>query len=182
MYGEDRWRRRSSWTAGGVHVEVGAQARHGAECGVSGMTIESLYAFIQAGQTGDSAMPLDSEWKRVNYHADSNDVKKSVKHCQYTQKDTREKLVFFFEEKLNAMERRSECGIRVFGVKENKVEDSRTILAKDVLVRPILGGIVTLEQALASTEHSHRIGPIGTMVRPPDQRIERLLRQLCLDH
>ena len=77
MYGEDRWRRRSSWTAGGEHVEVGAQARHGAEYGVSGMTIESLYGIIQAGQTGDSAMPLDSEWTRVNNPADSIDVKKA---------------------------------------------------------------------------------------------------------
>ena len=45
------------------------------------------------------------------------------------------------------MERRSrECGIRMFGVKENKVEYNRKILAKDVLLRHILGGIVTLEQ------------------------------------
>ena len=85
------------------------------------------------------------------------------------------------------MERRSrECGIRVFGVKENKVEDSRTILAKDVLLRHNLGGIVTLEQALASIEHNLRIGPIGnngSTTRPMNRPIIAIIvsRPLSID-
>ena len=35
---------------GGEHVEVGAEARYGAEYGVSGATIESLYERIQAAK------------------------------------------------------------------------------------------------------------------------------------
>ena len=74
---------------------------------------------------------------------------------------------FFFEENYNAMERRKrEWGIRVFGVKESKGEDSRQMLP-----RYNLSGIGTLE--LASFEHCHRISPIGnngsttiTMNRP----------------
>ena len=87
-------------------MEVGAQARHGAECGVSGMTIESFYALIQAGQTYvvNQLCEIRRQCNAIGQRMDTSELscglhrcKQSVKHYQSTQKDTRKN--FFFRRK-----------------------------------------------------------------------------------
>ena len=65
-------------------MEVGAEARHGAEYGVSGTTIESLYERIQADQTDvvNQLCEIQRQCTAIGHRMDTSELSCGLHRCK----------------------------------------------------------------------------------------------------